>query len=330
MECTNAVVLVWVCLKGDNMTFLKLAEKVLRINGKPMTSREIWNYAKEKGFDAELNCAKSGASTPVNSLSTLLLNAEKKPNSSIVLVSSSPKKYYLKGEMYNDTSSSLFSEDNIINIESNSMTTDSVVPANMHIYKNKHYVYILTNPSFPKFVKIGYSKDVESRLKSLNTATPYRFQLYAAFEVYEKDLDKKIHGLIDAIQPDFRAHETINGRECKSEFYAFTPEKAYDIIEKILAVSNVKTIQQDNRGTGRNKRISFKKLNLIGEELEFYNDPSIKVKVRDDRTVIYKGKLYSLSKLYCVITGENKSIQGPKYFRYKGELLTDLRARLGV
>ena len=29
-------------------------------------------------------------------------------------------------------------------------------------------IYIMTNPSFENFVKIGYARDVESRLKQLN------------------------------------------------------------------------------------------------------------------------------------------------------------------
>lgn len=33
---------------------------------------------------------------------------------------------------------------------------------------NKGVIYILTNPSFPQYVKIGYADNVESRLKQLN------------------------------------------------------------------------------------------------------------------------------------------------------------------
>ena len=29
-------------------------------------------------------------------------------------------------------------------------------------------IYILTNPSFPEYVKIGYADDVKARVKSLN------------------------------------------------------------------------------------------------------------------------------------------------------------------
>ena len=33
---------------------------------------------------------------------------------------------------------------------------------------NKGIIYILTNPSFPEFVKIGYADDLEKRLAQLN------------------------------------------------------------------------------------------------------------------------------------------------------------------
>ena len=33
---------------------------------------------------------------------------------------------------------------------------------------NKGVIYILTNPSFPQYVKIGYATDVKQRLDELN------------------------------------------------------------------------------------------------------------------------------------------------------------------
>ena len=49
--------------------------------------------------------------------------------------------------------------------------------------QNKGYIYILTNPSFPDYVKIGYADDVVSRVKHLNQTecTPYAFRIYATY-----------------------------------------------------------------------------------------------------------------------------------------------------
>ena len=35
----------------------------------------------------------------------------------------------------------------------------------------KGVIYILTNPSFPEYVKIGYADDVNARLKQLNNGS---------------------------------------------------------------------------------------------------------------------------------------------------------------
>lgn len=34
--------------------------------------------------------------------------------------------------------------------------------------ENKGVIYILTNPSFPEYVKIGYADDIETRFLPLN------------------------------------------------------------------------------------------------------------------------------------------------------------------
>jgi hypothetical protein len=45
-------------------------------------------------------------------------------------------------------------------------------------------IYILTNPSFPDYVKIGYADDLKSRLNTLNNSpcTPFAFRVYATYE----------------------------------------------------------------------------------------------------------------------------------------------------
>jgi len=37
------------------MTFLELAERVLREEKRPLTANEIWTLATEKGYDKQLN-----------------------------------------------------------------------------------------------------------------------------------------------------------------------------------------------------------------------------------------------------------------------------------
>ena len=53
-------------------------------------------------------------------------------------------------------------------------------------------IYILTNPSFLDYVKIGYSKNVEERINKLNNseAVPFGFKLYATYDVETQSADK--------------------------------------------------------------------------------------------------------------------------------------------
>ena len=53
----------------------------------------------------------------------------------------------------------------------------------------KGYIYILTNPSFPQYVKIGYADDVERRLDQLNRSEciPFAFRVYATYEVQSRE-----------------------------------------------------------------------------------------------------------------------------------------------
>ena len=62
----------------------------------------------------------------------------------------------------------------------------------------------------------------------------------------------------------------------------------------------------------------------IGEELVYIDNPSIVVTVASDNKVSYNGEIFSLSALAEKLKGL-KAVQGPLYFTYKGERLTDLR-----
>src|SRR5699024_7304891 len=55
----------------------------------------------------------------------------------------------------------------------------------------------------------------------------------ATYEVEERLTDKKLHSLIDQLNPDLRSIENIGGKVRAREFYAMSPEQAYSILEPI-------------------------------------------------------------------------------------------------
>lgn len=79
---------------------------------------------------------------------------------------------------------------------------------------NTGVIYILTNPSFPQYVKIGYADNVESRLKQLNNSEciPFAFRIFATYEVEERLTDLKLHALIDQLNPNLRSIDEVNGK----------------------------------------------------------------------------------------------------------------------
>ena len=83
---------------------------------------------------------------------------------------------------------------------------------------SKGVIYILTNPSFPQYVKIGYATDVKQRLDELNrsTAVPFAFRIYATYEVDSALSDKKLHSILDKLNPELRSTEEVdeNGHSC--------------------------------------------------------------------------------------------------------------------
>lgn len=206
------------------------------------------------------------------------------------------------------------------------------------------YIYILTNPSFPEYVKIGYADDVEKRLAQLNRTecTPFAFRLYATYEVPNRLADKKLHSLLDMFDANLRAVDELNGKKRVKEFYAMQPEKAYHALELIAEltdttdrlvlheINNKDKAEDELANSVRRPKFTFKNLGIKpGEYLEYVNDSKIKVKVlNDDRLVEYEGKEYHLSNLAQQLLGRPFRVQGPLYFSYKGEILTNLRDRL--
>ena len=212
-------------------------------------------------------------------------------------------------------------------------------------------IYILTNPSFPEYAKIGYADDLDMRLQQLNRSEciPFAFRVYATYEVNSRLSDLKIHSIIDKLNPNLRSIENFNGKQRVREFYAMSPEDAYSILEAIAEIhgcaDKLKRIAMDEaqkqaeetaqeieeEHKERLSPFTFSKCNIHAEEyISWGDDPDLKLKVLDDKTVEYKGKPFSLSGLAALLLGKSSSagVAGPRYFKYKGEWLNDIRHRL--
>lgn len=184
----------------------------------------------------------------------------------------------------------------------------------------KGYIYIMTNPALKGMVKIGYAADVEARRKQLSTtALPYEYEIYATYETSGNLEDKKLHRMIDNLNPDLRV--TSN-----REFFVMSPEEAYELLEAIATISGTKTKLKKVKG-GRQKvrkpPVNFVACGIpVGAKLVFVEDPSVVATVVSERKVDYNGEITSLSAISDNIKGY--ATAGPSLFTYKGRIVSDI------
>lgn len=209
-------------------------------------------------------------------------------------------------------------------------------------------IYILTNPSFPEYVKIGYATNLEARIKQLNRSEtiPFAFRAYAIYEVDQPLTDKELHKLIDKLNPELRAIDEFDGKPRVKEFYEMSKEAAYELLECIAKISGTmdrlkkvkpegheimdEQIAAEIKEAARRGPFNFSACEIpVGAELVYVDDPAVKVKVLDDRHIEYQGETTSLSRLAQQLKGFNHPVQGTLWFTYNGEVLADLRDRLG-
>lgn len=208
------------------------------------------------------------------------------------------------------------------------------------------YIYVLTNPSFPEYVKIGYADNVEERLNQLNRSecTPFAFRVYATLHVANRLADKSIHKIIDRFKPELRSKENVNGKMRVREFFAMPPQEAVDLLGEIGSIygeipkicvqsseekKDEKLAIKTTLASERRSPFSFYKCGITdGEKIVYVGDSSIVCKVVGDREISYDGKKTSLSALAKKLLHWNCNVQGTLYFEYKGEVLSALRKRL--
>lgn len=193
--------------------------------------------------------------------------------------------------------------------------------------EHKGVIYILTNPSFPQFVKIGYADNIEERLNQLNRSEciPYAFRLYAYYKVPARLTDMKLHNLIDNLNPHLRSVEEFNGKTRKREFYAMSASQAYSILEAIAEINGMKEnlvlveptaediAREDEAEELRTRKSPTKyprmdwlldqKLVTAGDVLCVINHPEEVAILVDSSTVEYKGKKMSIHTWSKKVTG---------------------------
>ena len=209
-------------------------------------------------------------------------------------------------------------------------------------------MYVLTNASMPDLVKIGITRNIEQRMKTLyTTGVPLPFDLHYAVQVNNpKQVERALQ---EAFAPD-----RIND---KREFFEVSAERVVAILRVVGGTpvdenriigdgqddsvdTNEPTEITDEDIVASQKRTRKKSAFNFTQEgipkgaiLTFSRDPEITVEVISDRKISYQGEETSLSKVAEDILvnqhdwNPSRGVRGPEYWEYQGELLTERRKR---
>lgn len=195
-------------------------------------------------------------------------------------------------------------------------------------------VYVLTNPAFEDYVKVGKTVDLEQRLRTLdNTSVPLPFRCDYAVEV---DNDDEVERLV---HQTFADHRTRSSRE----FFEIDPQRVIAALKltKGKDVTPRDDIAEDEEGikaiemAARRKGRSY---NLVeaglhkGDELRYVNDENVTAEVHSDKTILFEGEETSLSRSALSLLHRDgytwKAAQGPRYWTFEGETIEERLKRL--
>jgi len=189
-------------------------------------------------------------------------------------------------------------------------------------------VYILTNESMPGYVKIGFTHGkVEDRLRQLDrTGTPLPFECYYSAEVEDCEKEEK---WLHSIFADRRARDN-------REFFRINQELVVLALKRVEVrenkVENVMSEDQEEEVAevkARRSRFHFANYGIeSGAKLTFTRDPEIVVEVVDGDKVRLGDKTDYLSNMARDLLGYQRRPQGTLYFKYKDEILDDMRRRI--
>jgi hypothetical protein len=191
------------------------------------------------------------------------------------------------------------------------------------------YVYIAINPEYAGRVKIGMTEDtIENRMKSLTRHSGVLGQFTCYYSVKVEN-PKYVESLAHALFAEYRYQDN-------REFFSITPEKAklsFLLIESFnLPEIEIEDDDEEIESISTGKRspaFSFNELGIaIGEFVYYFSNADIKARVISKNKVEFNGYEYSLSNLTGKLEDwKSTAYQGPLYWAYGGERLTDIRKK---
>ena len=195
-------------------------------------------------------------------------------------------------------------------------------------------VYVLTNPAFESYVKVGKTTNLDQRLRALdNTSVPLPFRCVYAVEV---DDETQVERLVHQAFADHRTRST-------HEFFEIDPQRVIaalkltggrnvtpkgDIAEDEEAVEALTKATRKQRKT---YRFSDAGVN-VGDTLYYSNDDTITAQVVSDKKILFEGAETSLSKSALTLLQRDgytwRTVNGWQYWMFENETIAERLERI--
>ena len=195
-------------------------------------------------------------------------------------------------------------------------------------------VYVLTDPAFEGYVKVGRTTNLEQRLRSLdNTSVPLPFRCVFAVEVED---DAQVEKLVHQAFADHRTRTT-------REFFEVDPQRIMAALKltRGLDVTPKNDIAEDEEGVKAlekatrkpRKTYKFSDAGLkVGDIINYANNNQITAQVISEKKVLFEGEETSLSKSALSLLHRDgytwQTVNGWQFWMFEEETIAERLERM--
>lgn len=189
-------------------------------------------------------------------------------------------------------------------------------------------VYVLSNPAFDGYVKVGRTVDLEQRLRQLdNTSVPLPFRCEFAIEV-----DDEVHAerLVHMAFADVRVRSNREFFEIDAQrvIAALKLTGGRDITPREDIAADPEGVEALERTVAKRRSYSFTDAHVnVGDVLQYTKDETVTATVVADKKIEFEGEVSSLSRAALTLLHRDgykwKQANGWAYWMKDGETLEE-------
>ena len=197
-------------------------------------------------------------------------------------------------------------------------------------------VYVLANPAMQSCVKIGVTKDLAERMRSLDqpSSVPLPFEcVYAVKVPNARAWERVLHEVFSESRIN-RKREFFDASIMAKAALILQAAKLEDVTHTAPSVAQIEeTPAETKRQASRRENFSFEMLGIPdGELLQFLSDENVVCLVSHQKPpkVLYEDEEMTLTEAAARALGRDstRGIQGPLHWKFDGETLVERRHRL--